>query len=228
MDIEIKGAIISDSEQWIYDYFEIPATSASKVNKLMSKAKKGDEITLLVNSPGGMVHAGSEIFSILKSYEGPTKSKILGLAGSAASVIIAGTDVVEISPAGQIMIHNASCGAYGDYNKMDMTSEMLKSVNESVAHAYMTKTGMNKKELLELMNKTTWMTAEKAVQLGFADKVMFTEEVNITNTLISNGLLPKSVIDKVRAEFKGKELSNLEGKERLILAKSKLNLVMNI
>lgn len=242
MKIDIKGAIIPDSHQWIYDYFEIPAISALKFNKLLSQAKDQEEIELMINSPGGMVHAGSEMYSIIKSYQGPTKANVLGVAASAASVILCGVDKVEVSPAAQIMIHNAACGpVYGDYNEMDQASNMLKTVNESIAHAYMIKTGMNRTELLALMNKTTWMTAEKAVELGFADKVMFIEGPKLTNSIEtdSNGLLPQEVINKVRNEFKHKinngpsvdqviEETVNKSIEKLALAKSRLNLAINI
>lgn len=67
MKIEVKGAIISDGEQWIYDWFvEIPATSPNKVNKQLSQAQAGEEIEVLINSGGGSVFAGSEIYTTLK------------------------------------------------------------------------------------------------------------------------------------------------------------------
>ena len=205
MKIEVKGAIISDSEQWVYDWFEIPATSAGKVNKLLNQALPNEDIEISINSPGGSVFAGSEIFTALKEYKGKVVGKIVGMAGSAASVIAMGCSELQISPTGQIMIHNASGSFEGDYNDMQLGADILKGINESIANAYAMKTGKDQKCLLEMMNNETWMSSQKAFDLGFVDKIMFVENHAVTNTTIDkNGLLPREVIEKMRNEFKGK------------------------
>ena len=239
MKIEVKGAIIPDGDQWIYDWFEVPATSAGKVNKLLKQAQDGEEIEVLINSGGGSVFAGSEIYTTLKSYtKGKVVGKVTGIAGSAASVIAMGCGELQISPTGQIMIHNASGVFEGDYNDMQLGADILKNINESIANAYQLKTGKPHAELLKMMNNESWLNAQKAVELGFADKVMFQNEVQFTNEIKtdSNGILPKAVLEKMRAELKGKNIENqvvepdnvVENKKDVELAKAKLNLLITL
>ena len=243
MKIEVKGAIIADGDQWIYDWFGVPATSANKVNKLLNQAQAGEEIEVLINSGGGSVFAGSEIYTTLKSYQGKVTGKVTGIAGSAASVIAMGCKELQISPTAQIMIHNASGGFEGDYNDMELGADILKSINSSIANAYEIKTGKSHAELLKMMNNETWLNAQRAVELGFADKVMFKDETQFTNEITDkNGLLPKAVLDKMRAEFQGKintdEITNVATsdtgdnlraeEEKVKLAKAKLDLLITI
>ena len=238
MKIEVKGAIISDSEQWIYDWFDIPATSANKVNKLLNQAQAGEEIEVLINSGGGSVFAGSEIYTALKSYKGKVTGTITGIAGSAASVIAMGCKELQISPTAQIMIHNSQGAFEGDYNDMQLGADILKNINESIANAYQIKTGKPHAELLSMMNNETWMNAQKAKELGFVDKIMFQDEAQFTNDITDkNGVIPKAVIEKMRAELKGKGIENHIAKsgnmvndteEKIKLAKAKLKLQMTI
>ena len=241
MKIEVKGAIIPDGEQWIYDWFGIPATSAWKVNKLISQAQDGEELEIIINSGGGSVFAGSEIYTTLKSYtKGKVVGKIVGIAGSATSVISMGCHELQISPTGQIMIHNASGTFEGDYNDMELGADILKNINSSIANAYEIKTGKQHAELLKMMNNETWLTAQKALELGFVDKIMFADEAQFKNEVKpdSNGLLPKAVIEKMRNE-KGKNIENLtventenstveDNKKNVELAKARLNLLITL
>lgn len=209
MKIEVKGAIIDDSEQWIYDWFDVPATSAKKVNEALAKANVGEEIELNINSGGGSVFAGSEIYTVLKDYKGKVTGKITGIAGSAASVIAMGADELQISPTGQIMIHNAGGVFGGDYHDMQLGAEILKGINDSIANAYTLKTGKKHSELLQMMDNETWLNAQKALELGFVDKIMFAESPKIFNAVEvdSSGVIPKAIIDKMRNE-KGKLFEN--------------------
>lgn len=241
MKIEVKGAIIPDGEQWIYDWFGVPATSAGKVNKLISQAQDGEELEIIINSGGGSVFAGSEIYTTLKSYtKGKVVGKIVGIAGSATSVISMGCHELQISPTGQIMIHNASGVFQGDYNDMELGADILKNINSSIANAYEIKTGKPHAELLKMMNNETWLTAQKALELGFVDKIMFADEAQFKNEVKpdSNGLLPKAVIEKMRNE-KGKNIENLtventenstveDNKKNVELAKARLNLLITL
>lgn len=228
MIIEVKGPIIRDSEQWIYDWFEIPATSAAKVNRLLNKAQNQEEIEVQINSGGGSVFAGSEIYTALKSYGGKVTGKVVGIAGSAASVIAMGCSELQISPTAQIMIHNSQGSFDGDYNAMEQGAEILKGINESIANAYAMKTGKNHAEILDMMNKETWLNAQKAVELGFADKIMFAENANVNNSVKvdANGMLPAEVIEKMRNQ-KDKLISNTvieKTDNALEIAKAKLKL----
>ena len=200
MKVKIKGPIVGNSDVWIYEYFGIEATSPSMVDKVLEKAN-GEDLEVEINSGGGSVFAGSEIYTALKSYKGNVTVKIVGLAASAASVIAMAGNKVMMSPTAQMMIHNVSSCAAGDYREMEHTAEILKNANDTIANAYRIKTGKTQEELLALMDKETWMTAQKAKELGFIDEVMF-EDIQFAASTSYSGLLPPEVINKMRNTVK--------------------------
>ncbi|GIP25462.1 hypothetical protein J23TS9_05920 [Paenibacillus sp. J23TS9] len=202
--LKLNGPVISDDEKWIYDWFDIPTISPGAVSNFLDDAN-GEEIELLINSGGGLVDSGSEIYTMLKSYAEDhsvdVTSKITALAGSATSVIAMGGTRVLMSPTAQIMIHNASTIAWGDKNAMGGASEMLKNTDEAIVNAYALKTGMAHDELLAMMNKETWLNAQQAVELGFADEIMFVEKSGVTNNVAMGHTLPPEVIKKMRNQY---------------------------
>ena len=195
--VNVKGTIVSSDEKWIYDWFGIEATCAKDVEKVIDSAN-GEDLEICINSGGGSVFAGSEIYTLLKDYKGNTTVKILGMAGSAASVIAMAGKKIVMSPTAQIMIHNVSCRSAGDYRDMQHTAEILENANKAICNAYILKTGMKQEELLDLMNKETWLNAQKAKEYNFIDEVMFDESNKLTNSINNSPVLPNEVINKVR------------------------------
>lgn len=192
--IDIKGEIINSNNQWIYDWLGMEATSPKKISDALRDAG-GEDVEIHINSPGGDVFAGSEIYTLLRGYSGKVKIKILGIAASAASVI-AQAGESEISPTGMFMIHNVKTWSSGDYRDMEYTAEALKAANESIINAYMAKTGMTQEELQGLMDRETYMAAAQAVEYGFVDKVMFAEQApELRNGF---GLLPEETLKKIK------------------------------
>ena len=194
--INVKGPIVSSDEKWIYDWFGMDATSSKDIESGISNAN-GDDLEVSINSPGGYVDEGSEIYTMLKDYSGNVTTKIVGMAASAASVIAMGGDKVMISPTARIMIHNASGGIRGDHRDMEHGAQVLKGCNEAISNAYALKTGMKKEDLLNLMGETTYMNAKEAKKLGFVDEIMFDTSNKLVNSL-DTGMLPKDVIEKMR------------------------------
>lgn len=134
-------------------------------------AGKGD-ITVWINSPGGDCVAAAQIYNMLTNYNGKVTVKIDGIAASAASVIaMAGTEVY-MSPVSMMMIHNPATVAWGDHTEFAKAIEMLDEVKESIINAYVLKTGLSRAKLSHLMDSETWMNANKAVELGFADGML--------------------------------------------------------
>ena len=116
--------------------------------------------------------AAAQIYNMLMDYKGNVTVKIDGIAASAASVIaMAGTEVL-MSPVSMLMIHNPMTVAMGDAAEMEKAIDMLASVKESIINAYEIKTGMSRAKISHLMDDETWMDANKAVELGFADDVL--------------------------------------------------------
>ena len=133
-------------------------------------------VTIWLNSPGGDCIAASQIYSMLMDYKGDVTIKIDGIAASAASVIaMAGTKVL-MAPTSLLMIHNPMTMAFGDSNEMQKAIDMLDEVKESIINAYEIKTGMSRAKLSHLMDSETWMNANKAIELGFADDILEDEK----------------------------------------------------
>lgn len=168
--VDVRGDIIPNDDKWIYDWLDWDATSPMDIRKALDGLEKGDILTVLINSGGGSVMAGQEIYSMLHGRD-DVEIKIQSMAGSAASVI-AMANRSEISPVAMLMIHNVSIhGASGDYHDMQKNAEILKQMNAALASSYMTKTGKTETEILKLMDQETWLTANQALELGFVDVI---------------------------------------------------------
>ena len=138
------------------------------------EAEEGD-LTVWINSPGGNVFAAAEIYTMLQEYKGAVTVKIASIAASAASVIAMAGKRVLMSPTALLMIHDPSTIAMGNAKDMEKAIETLNEVKESIINAYAAKSGMRRSKIAELMSNETWMNAKKAVELGFADEVLFAE-----------------------------------------------------
>ena len=173
--LKIKGTIVPSDYQHVYDWIGWEATSPAQVEAFLEEAG-GEDIELEVNSPGGYVFAGMEIYNRLKMYSGNVTATVMSIAASAASLIICAADTVRMSPVSQLMIHRAHSRTEGDANDMYKTADDLAKLDESIANAYIDKTGMGRDEVLKMMDVTTWLGAEEAKEKKFADEILFQQE----------------------------------------------------
>ena len=193
----LNGTIAEES------WFDDDVTPQLFKDELMSGS---GNITVWINSPGGDCVAAAQIYNMLMDYKGDVTVKIDGIAASAASVIaMAGTKVL-VSPVSMLMIHNPMTAAFGNSDEMQRAIEMLSSVKDSIINAYEIKTGLSRAKLSRLMDAETWMDANKAVELGFADEIMQrnTETENIAaptvSMLYSKANVVNSLMEKIAAK----------------------------
>ena len=225
MEITVNGTICANDEKEIYDWIGWEATCPKDVLKALDEAG-GKDVTLLVNSQGGDVFAGNEIYSALQRYKGKTTAEITGFAASAATIICCGADYVKANAGIQYMIHNVSTGQSGDHKDMETMAEVLKTADESIANIYVLKTGLDRKEILSMMgagtgNMGTWMDAKKAKDLGFVDEIIgdngsLAQPISIYNHF--GAVLSDEVKAKIRRELEG---NRQKAKARLNLLKLK-------
>ena len=149
------------------------------------------DISVWINSPGGDVFAASQIYNMLKEYKGKVTVKVDGLAASAASVIAMAGDEILMSPVAMLMIHNPSTLIWGEEADMVKAKEMLAEVKESIVNAYELKTSLSRNKISKMMDMETWMSAKKAVELGFADKVLY--EDTDSSIPVDNGFIFEKV-----------------------------------
>ena len=205
MQINVSGDIISNDDKWIYDWLKWDSTCPNDIKNALVTKPENEKLTVLVNSGGGSVMAGQEIYSLL-SGRSDVEIKVQSLAGSAASVI-AMANHCEISPVAMIMIHNVSMsGASGDYHDMQKNAEILRQMNAALAGAYTAKTGRSQEEILKLMDRETWLTASQALEMGFVDGISSEEARqnyflnNINGMRLTDEIRQKVLNEKAQAE----------------------------
>lgn len=223
--IEVKADIVDNDTGKFYDWIGWDAVYPGKVATLLDGA---DEVEVNINSNGGDVFAASEIYTLLSQHSGRVTVNIQGLAASAASVIAMAGDVVHISPTAQIMIHKAWTIADGNADDMAHTSEFLEGIDDSIMNAYVAKTGLDKSELSNMMAKETWLTANQAVDYGFADDVMdFGRSKEPVLNSIGYPQVRRAVVDRWKktmasAEAYEKQKKTAENRDAEIVGKKKL------
>lgn len=199
--IQLKGVMILNDLQDVYDFLGREAVSPKKL--LDQLPEDNSDVVIEVNSQGGVVNAGSEIYTALRNYKGNVTAEVTGMAGSSASFAIMGADKVVISPTAQIMIHKASFREVsGNSDDLDRASDALKSIDKSIINAYVAKTGIDEATLMDMMKKETYMSAHEAVELGFADEVMSFEAVaNGADNVLSDDEIAqaRAEMDEIKA-----------------------------
>lgn len=172
---DVRGVIIPNSYKWFYDWFDEDSTCPRDIQKVIDMLQPGEVLDVYVNSPGGVIESGSEIYTLLRELpEGIVKIHITGEACSAASVIsMAGWS--EMAPTALMMVHCVSSGARGNHTDMEHMAEVLRTADHALCTAYMAKAGMTEEEAIEMMEHETWLTAQQAKDKGLIDAVMFEE-----------------------------------------------------
>ena len=164
------------------------------------------KVTVWINSPGGDCFAAAQIYNMLMEYPGTVDVHIDGIAASAASVIAMAGNHVAISPVGMMMIHNPATVSIGDEREMKKAMDMLSEVKESIINAYELKTGLPRKQLSNMMNAESWMNAKKALELGFADSILYDgddeddEDDEPEGMIFSRAAVTNSLLNKLKAQ----------------------------
>lgn len=200
----LEGIVVSDMDADVYEWFGIPHINPAQVRNALAKTN-GEPIEFVISSGGGSVLAGNDIYADLRNYEGDVTLRIVYAASAASVIAMARHSVAE--PTAMLMIHNSSTKTEGDYHEMEKTAEMLKTVNEAMSNAYQQKTGMDTSEILELMDKETWLTAQRAYELGFVDEI---NQVQKNLAASMNMMLTEAEIKNAR-----KAMAKAEAEERL-------------
>lgn len=230
----LAGVVVTEDDRLWYDWSGQDCISAKGVSQLLDEAG-GDDITLNLNSEGGSVFAGNEIYSMLKQYTGKVVVNINGLSASIASVLMLGADVINMSPSASIMIHKASGGAMGTTDDMQKAINALDSIEKTIISLYHKRTGLSKDKLAKMMFEETWFTAEEALELGFVDNIVdepdYTQTADTSlvaqyKTRVSDAENFSSVITELKNQLKEEKMDNqtsLLEKIKNILGSDKLD-----
>lgn len=181
MNVEFRAAG-KRGEIWLYDQvgesFWGEGISAKAFQKELTALGRVDTINLRINSPGGDVFDGIAIFNQLKSHPARVIVDIDGLAASIASVIAMCGDEINIASNAMMMIHNPHGMAVGDAQEMQRVAALLTQVKDTLTGTYRDRTGIDKAKLSAMLDDETWLSADTAVQHGFADRVTGAQQVS--------------------------------------------------
>lgn len=198
--VNVKGVIIPNDYKWFYDWLEMESTCPKDVERVLNEAN-GKTVEVYINSPGGIIDVGSEIYTMLRAYKGDVKIYIVGEACSAASVI-AMARYCEMSPTALMMVHCVWTTAGGNHSAFEHVAEMLRTADKSIASAYMAKTGMSEEEVIAMMDHETWLTAGQAKEKGLIDAVMFENEEPLRMVASTFALPSAEQMEKVKKMIK--------------------------
>lgn len=205
----MNGEVIPSDYADVYDYLGYENINPKAIKQALNEAN-GSDVELEINSPGGYVDAGSEIYTALKEYQGQVIAKITGQACSAASWIALAADRVEMSPTAQMMIHRASTMSIGNSDDLASDLNALNSLDKSFVDLYSQRTGLDAQEVYRLMCNTTWMNAKEAVDKGFADEIMFQNDKKPALVNADGSLSVKpDTINKIKNLLHGKSTENV-------------------
>ena len=207
------------------DYWTGEGVTAKRVAGALRSLGAGP-VTVNVNSPGGDLFEGLAIYNLLREHKGEVNVKVLGVAASAASIIAMAGDTVQIARAGFLMIHNTWIMAVGNRNDLREYADTLEPFDRAMADIYAARTGAEAKAMAKLMDRETWIGGGDAVEQGFADELLASDQVDskggkaqasavrrIEAALRSSGM-PKSEAMRLISEFKssaGDPAGNGEG-----------------
>jgi ATP-dependent protease ClpP protease subunit len=174
--IDIRGQIYGNDWKEVLDYFGVEHTVPADVQKTINLCADGDDIDVYINSGGGEIFAGSEIYTIIREAAESGRYKvniyITGMAASAASVIAMAAHSA-MSPTAQLMVHCVSTVAAGNHETMEHTAEELRTADRALCQAYVDKSGMDEEDAIAMMEHETWLTAQQAKEKGLVDEIMF-------------------------------------------------------
>ena len=179
MKIELYGDVVSDEYDWLYTLFEIPHCCPKNVRDAMKELPEDEDLILEVNSPGGDVWAGFEIYGMLQKLQGRTEAHIIALAASAATTITSACTKVLASPVAQFMIHQpAALAGYVNNEGARQLQNFLDSVKASIINGYVVKSAgkTSRKTFEKLVDNETFMPIQDAIELGLVDGYLDTDE----------------------------------------------------
>lgn len=184
------------------------------------------DLTVFVNSPGGDCFAASEIYNALKEHKGKITIKVDSLAASAASVIAMAGDVVLMSPVSMMMCHNPSMMLCGEVSEFEKGIDFLNEIKESIINAYQNKTGLSRAKISKMMDSETWMNAKSAFDLGFCDKIMYSDNDKLQSgtdfifdktSMVTNTVSAmRKKLRKIEKEPQGTDISQFETRLNLL------------
>ena len=227
--IKLSGTVVSNDSAAIYRYFGFQVIAPRDVSHAVDECPEDEELVLEINSGGGSVYAGFEIYNILRSCSRKTKAEVFSIAASAASIIAVACDTVLMSPVSNMMIHRSALRrASGNAETMEQAAQMLNTIDETMLNAYEEKVGdkSSRTKLRHMIENETFLTAEQAVNCGLADGILErknAEEDSDPMDAVASATDGEISIKSAAALFAGQMLPPVDDLRRMMAEQKKLN-----
>ena len=182
MRVTLNGYVVADDDAWLYELFGYRAFGPADVRQALERCPEGETLVVEINSPGGSMFSGFEIYSVLRAAQTPTRAEIQSLAASAASTLMLGCDEVWASPVAQVMIHLPRTVTDGDQGAHRESIQLLDKAASSILAGYEAKCRgkRSREELEQMMASETWLTAQEALEAGLVDGILYQEDTAAT------------------------------------------------
>lgn len=203
MRVTLNGIVSADDDLEIYRWWGCQAFSPKTVRDALAANPDGEELILEINSCGGSVQAGSEIYTVLRSADIPTRAEIQSFAASSASYLSLGCQAVYMSPVAQMMVHHPTTGTSGNQTAHRQSVQMLDSISEGILNVYEAKSNgkCSREEFAAMMESETWLTAQAALDAGLVDGILYEEDGALSPANVVNALgVPD--IAQLRAQYR--------------------------
>ena len=158
------------------DYWTGEGVTAKRIAAALRSIGERD-VVVNINSPGGDMFEGLAIYNLLREHPGKVTVKVLGVAASAASIIAMAGDEVQVARAGFLMIHNAWIYAAGNRHDFRDFADYLEPFDASMADIYVARSGQDLAAVQKMMDGETWIGGSAAIEQGFADVLLASDEV---------------------------------------------------
>lgn len=215
--VDIRGSLVPNDYAFWYDFFEKDYTCPRNVQKILNDALEGEDIDVYINSPGGIIDVGSEIYTMLRGCAQKNSNVHIYITGEACSAasVVAMAGYCEMAPTSLMMVHCVSTYGGGNHSDFEHAAEMLRTADQAMASAYVAKSGMSMEDALAMMENETWLTANMALEKGLIDKITFEEPATSAMTNGLNFKLPskeqlEDVRKKIDSRNREQELSDFE------------------
>ena len=211
--IDIFGDIVS--EKWFDE-----ETSATSFRDALKELGDVSTINLSINSGGGSVFDGIAIYNMLKSHKATVNVYVEGLAASIASVIAMAGDTITMRSGSMMMVHMPWTLSQGNAEEMRKTADTLEKTGDSIVDIYSERTGISSDDIRNIMNDETWLSAEEAVEQGWATKLDKKEAVmnSVPKEILGRfSNVPKNVLARVEKKTLSQDRLDLIDREKQTL-----------
>lgn len=173
MDINLRGELWDNDSADILRYWGWrDLTCPSDIAAALEQAG-GEDVTILINSPGGDMTVGAEIRSLFRRYQGKTTALFQGYGASASTLAASGCTEITSEPGALLCYHNPSSGAHGDYQEMGRTADSLRNARDCILEMYTArKSSRSREELAALMDQNIFISPSQALEYGLLDKIV--------------------------------------------------------